>query len=49
MEKCGSRRTDMKRTEVGREVGGRLEFVAVALCGASSGLNVPAVFGRVVL
>ena len=45
MEKCGSRRTDMKRTEVG----GQLEFVAVTLCGASSGLSVPAVFGRVVL
>ena len=44
MGRCRSRCTDTKRAEVGREVRGRLEFVAVVLCGAPSGLNVPAVF-----
>ena len=44
MERCGSRCTDMKRAEVGGEVRGRLEFVAVVLCGAPSGLSMPAVF-----
>jgi len=47
MEMCESRRTDMKRAEVGREVRGELELVAVVLCGVSSGLSVPAVSGGV--
>ena len=35
------------RYETGGEVRGRLAFIAVVLCGASSGLSVPAVFGGV--